>query len=232
MSELLSTAGRLATVVPAGVSTAEAFGDLEPLYEFPAETGLIVGVVDSRRREFLTARRCAHEALARLGRTAVPVGRDSDRAPVWPHGVVGSITHCDGYRAAAVAEDRDVVALGIDAEPNRDLAPGVAELVLRPTEALHLDSLQRDGPALAWPTLAFCAKEAIYKAWYPTARRRLDFQDVEVRFEPTRRSFVGRFLAADRTRRELSGRYIFDDDLVIAAVVVGSATGRADQYLT
>ncbi|MFI6640485.1 4'-phosphopantetheinyl transferase [Streptomyces sp. NPDC050504] len=237
MPEPLSGAGRLAAVVPAAVSTAEAFGDLEPLHAFEAEAELVAGVVESRRREFLTARRCAHQALAGLGRTPVPVGRGRDRAPVWPPGVVGSITHCDGYRAAAVAEYGDVLALGIDAEPHRDLAPGVAELVLRPAEAHRLADLRRHEPGAAWPTLVFCAKEALYKAWYPMTRRWLDFHDVEVTIDPARHAFVGHVLAADAPRSEFSGRYHFDDDLVVAAVVVGPArptdpsadTGKVNQ---
>ncbi|WP_442812969.1 hypothetical protein OG930_28490 [Streptomyces sp. NBC_01799] len=38
-------------------------------------------------------------------------------APVRPPGVVGSITHCTGYRAAAVALRARVLSVGIDAEP-------------------------------------------------------------------------------------------------------------------
>lgn len=74
-----------------------------------------------RQREFATARSCARTALARLGVPPVPVLASPRGAPRWPAGVVGSITHCDGYRAAAVAYTRDVVSLGIDAEPDEPL---------------------------------------------------------------------------------------------------------------
>jgi 4'-phosphopantetheinyl transferase EntD len=148
------------------------------------------------------------------------VGRDGDRVPVWPPGVVGSITHCDGYRAAAVAEDHDIGAIGIDAEPNRALKPAVARLALRPAEVRHLVPLERDEPGLAWSALVFCAKEAVYKAWYPTERRPLGFHDVEVNFEPVGRSFLAWVLVADRTPLRLSGRYACEDGLLVAAVVV------------
>jgi hypothetical protein len=88
------------------------------------EEELIGRAVEKRRREFGTARACARRALADLGRVPAPIVRGEKGAPVWLDGVVGSITHCAGYRGAAVAEARDVRALGIDAEPHGKLPDG------------------------------------------------------------------------------------------------------------
>ncbi|WP_405845207.1 4'-phosphopantetheinyl transferase [Streptomyces platensis] len=71
---------------------------------FPEESQVIALAVDKRRREFTTARSCAREALRRLGHPTVPIPRGRSGAPLWPAGVVGSITHCQGYRSAAVVE--------------------------------------------------------------------------------------------------------------------------------
>ena len=56
------------------------------------------------------------------------------REPLWPAGVVGSITHCDGYRAAAVARATDLATVGIDAEPHEPLPDGVLAAIALPAE--------------------------------------------------------------------------------------------------
>jgi enterobactin synthetase component D / holo-[acyl-carrier protein] synthase len=92
--------------------------------------------------------------------------------------VVGSITHCAGYRAAAVARRAD---LGVDAEPDEPLPDGVLDQVSRPEERAWLA-----GPAAAapggpcWDRLLFCVKEAVYKAWFPLTGQWLGFEDAAV----------------------------------------------------
>ena len=93
----------LAALPPAGIAAVEAFDDDIPARLFPEEEALVARSVDKRRREFTTARRCAREALARLGVPPAPILPGERGAPRWPAGVVGSMTHCAGYRAAAVA---------------------------------------------------------------------------------------------------------------------------------
>jgi 4'-phosphopantetheinyl transferase EntD len=218
-------------VLPASAKAVESRVDLAPAYPFAEEADLVVGMIDSRRREFLTARRCAHEALLALGREPTPILRDRDRAPVWPSGVTGSITHCSGYRAAAAAEARQVHALGIDAEPHRELAPGVRDLVLGRGERPRVAELEQTEPAVSWATVTFCAKEAFYKAWFPSGRHWLDFQDVEIRFEPGDRSFVARVITNHAAGVCMTGRYVTAADLVIAAVTgTAPATSADDQH--
>src|SRR5882672_7976907 len=84
----------------------------------PEEEALIDGAVAPRRSEFATTRSCARQALHRLGVPEGPILRGPKREPLWPPGIVGSLTHCTGYRAAAVARASDVLAIGIDAEPH------------------------------------------------------------------------------------------------------------------
>ncbi len=70
----------------------------------------------------------------RIGVAGLPIRPDSDRVPQWPAGVVGSMTHCEGYRAAAVARSDELTGIGIDAEPHRPLPVDALELVLRDDE--------------------------------------------------------------------------------------------------
>jgi 4'-phosphopantetheinyl transferase EntD len=105
-------------LLPSEVAYVEAFGDLPDVKLFPEEETLIARAVGKRRREFTTARSCARSALAALGVAPMPILPGERGAPQWPPGFVGSITHCAGYRAAAVARSRDVLTIGVDAEPD------------------------------------------------------------------------------------------------------------------
>src|ERR1700690_841941 len=116
-------------ILPPVVATGESFDDILDAPLFPEEEALLAKAVDKRRREFTTARACARAALSKLGVPAVPIVPGFRGAPQWPAGVVGSITHCDGYRACAVAHENDIVTIGLDAEPHAELPDGVLKAV-------------------------------------------------------------------------------------------------------
>lgn len=213
-------------VVPQTVAAVEAYEDREGERPFPGEEDLIATAVDGRRREFLTARRCAREALILLGHPAAPIRSGAARAPQWPSGVVGSITHCAGYRAAVAARDNDLASLGIDAEPNRPLPEGVLESVTVPAERPRLDSLSRQHPDTHWARLLFSAKESNYKAWYPLTGRWLGFEEADLLIDPVAGTFTARILVdgwrrdGGRPLTELSGRFHVARGLVVTAVSV------------
>ncbi|MEV4013261.1 4'-phosphopantetheinyl transferase superfamily protein [Nonomuraea angiospora] len=163
-------------IMPSWVATAELFGDPPDIMLFPEEEALVSGAADKRRREFRTSRHCARLALRRLGVAPSPILRGDRGAPAWPPGVVGSITHCTGYRAAAVAHG--ALSIGIDAEPHLPMPKGVLERTATPVEAAALDLLGIPDPG----RLLFSAKEAIYKAWYPLTGHWLGFLDATVTF--------------------------------------------------
>jgi 4'-phosphopantetheinyl transferase EntD len=167
----------LAERLPASVAVVESFGDVCDVPLFDAEERAIRNAVVKRRSEFATVRHCARLALANLGIDAGPIAPGQRGAPAWPPGVVGSMTHCQAYRAAAVARDADVRGLGIDAEPNQPLPEGVLDLVSSAAERRHLDGLAADEPTIAWDRLLFSAKESIYKTWFPLAREWLGFEE-------------------------------------------------------
>ena len=167
-------------LLPAAVARAEAFEDCGEDELFPQERELLGSSVDRRRREFTTVRSCARRALADLGLPPVPVLPGVRNAPRWPNGIVGSMTHCDGYRAAALARAADMVTVGIDAEPDLPLRAGVVESIALPSE---LSWVRAAAPGSAHrDRLLFSAKESVYKAWYPMMRTELDFDDAEIAF--------------------------------------------------
>ncbi|MFB4424417.1 4'-phosphopantetheinyl transferase [Streptomyces sp. QL37] len=180
-------------LLPACVAAAHTFGDVADADLLPEELRHMAGAVERRRRSFRTGRHCARQALASLGRTARhPLLPGPHGEPLWPRGVVGSITHCEGYRAAAVAEDRDLASLGIDAEPHAALPAGVLRKVMSPHEGGRLARLFGLHPEVHWDRLLFSAKEAVYKTWFPLTGTGLGLQDIEVTIAPgLRGSAVG-----------------------------------------
>jgi 4'-phosphopantetheinyl transferase EntD len=183
-------------LVPAGVAAASLAGDGHDVDIDTREVAGLGPAGDRRRADFLRGRACARRAIAALGLTPEPVLIGEDRGPIWPAGVVGSITHCDGYAAAAVALADHVRAIGIDVEAHRRLSDGAARKVCSPQELEWAAAATRD---IAWPTVLFSIRESVYKAWRPMTCRWLGYRDVDVhRGRDVRRN-------ARRSRRDRAG---------------------------
>lgn len=210
----------ISRLLPAAVSAREAYTDLVPDQVYPGEAAAVAHAVEKRRREFLTVRACARAAMQDLRQTPVPILPSTGGAPLWPVGLVGSMTHCTGYRAAAVARAADVVSLGIDAEPNSPLPDGVLEQAALPDDLPALVHIQRLG--VAADRLLFSAKEAVFKTWYPVTHRWLDFEDVHVELRPdgtfTAHLMVELAYGAGRALDTLDGRWLAERNLVLTAV--------------
>ncbi|GAA4896819.1 4'-phosphopantetheinyl transferase [Streptomyces coeruleoprunus] len=210
-------------LLPPPVSVAEAFQDPPGLPLFGAEPDEISRAVPKRRREFTTVRWCARQALAGLGHGPVPILRGERGAPVWPDGIVGSMTHCDGYRAAAVAHASEVRGIGLDAETHQPLPDGVLDLIALPAEQRHIAELSGTDPEVHWDRLLFSIKESVYKAWFPLTRRWLGHEQAEITmaFDGT---FAARILEADpRVPAEgFTGRWATDRErgLVVSVITV------------
>jgi 4'-phosphopantetheinyl transferase EntD len=212
-------------ILPPEVAAAEAFDDAAPAVLFPAEEAAIARAVPKRRSEFATGRACARAALAKLGLPPSPIVPGPRGAPQWPAGVVGSITHCAGYRASAVAHLTDVAGIGLDAEPNAPLPDGVLERIAVAQERAWLPELAAAVPGVSWDRLLFCAKESVYKAWFPLTRRWLGFEQAVITVGPQAGAFTAELLepaeALDGRRLAgFAGRWLARDGLVLTAITV------------
>jgi 4'-phosphopantetheinyl transferase EntD len=145
----------------------------------PEEAACVARAVPKRVQEFAAGRLCARRALAEFGVTDFPVRVASDRQPLWPEFLVGSITHTDGYCAAVVAERSRLSAIGIDCEVIGRVTPELWPSILGPEETRWLDSLA-ESERVAAVTLLFAAKEAFYKCQYPLVGEWLNFHDLLV----------------------------------------------------
>jgi 4'-phosphopantetheinyl transferase EntD len=125
------------------------------------------------------------------------------------------MTHCDGYRAAAVAAAEAWVGIGIDAEVLAPLPDGVGPLVMSAAERAALRDVD---PALCPDRVLFSAKESVYKVWYPVVRAWLGFEDVDVRLGDG--TFVARLEPDGLGTDELHGRWTVRDGFVLTAVTL------------
>jgi enterobactin synthetase component D len=190
------------------------------LTRLPAE---LLRAVRKRQVEFLAGRDVACRALSliapELADSAIGVG--PMREPLWPTGIVGSITHASGHVGAAVASRRDVTAIGIDSEAvvSTETLEQTAAAICRPSEQHWV---RNDRVTL---TLIFSAKESLYKCLAPLVRQLFDFQDAELE-QPD--FAAGRFtirLKRDLTpefRRELAltGRFVLAPGFVHTGIAL------------
>ncbi|HEX5256848.1 MAG TPA: 4'-phosphopantetheinyl transferase [Mycobacterium sp.] len=211
-----------------GLAYSEAYSDPPDLAPLPEEEPLIARSVAKRRNEFVTVRHCARIALGELGLPPVPILKGEKGEPRWPDGVVGSLTHCAGYRGAVVGRTEAVRSVGIDAEPHDVLPDGVLNAVSLPEERHEMASLPE---GLHWDRILFCAKEATYKAWFPMTKRWLGFDDAHVVFDldppdaGTTGVFVSKILIDGQALdgpplTALRGRWSVERGLVLTAIVL------------
>jgi 4'-phosphopantetheinyl transferase EntD len=179
----------------------------QPVVLAPGEDVLVAKAAPKRRREFALGRACARAALSALGHGDAVIGRRDNGAPLWPEGVVGSITHTSGYAAALVAEAGRFSGVGLDAERVGGVTQNLWPRLFDAGECDHLERLDEEDGKLA-ATLFFSAKEACYKAWGIKAA--LPFREIHV--TRTQSGFI-----ATRSGESLKGRFAVQGDLLLAA---------------
>ncbi|MDG4779085.1 4'-phosphopantetheinyl transferase superfamily protein [Micromonospora sp. WMMD961] len=208
------------TVAVAVAGSDDWLGEL-----LPAEQACLgERAVETRRRDFAAGRSCARRAMTDLGLPPTAVPAAADRAPIWPAGVVGTITHTTGYCAAAAALTTDVRSVGMDAEQHHEIDPGVRRMVLLPEEEALCAGLPS---GTSWPVVMFSAKETVYKVWYPVVGTWLGFRDAQLDVDPDAGTFTARIAPArldgatvDDPPSTIVGRFVVADGLVRTAAVL------------
>lgn len=206
--------GLLAALCPRGVVCVEERGEgiaSDPaVVLLPGEEARIARALPARVHEYVRGRRLAHEALARMGRIG-PVLSGRLGEPVWPDGVIGSITHCPGLCAAAVAERGRWAGLGIDAEPCRQLGPGVARALVMAGDQLLDGDLGL--------SVLLSVKEASSKAMTSATAGVWDFRRFVVS-----RLVPGSFRAIAPDGMSVTGRWCVREGFVLAVAVLPVTT--------
>ncbi len=190
---------------------------------FSKERHFVRNAVDKRRREFLAGRLMARSVMARMGLPKMEIAPGPDRAPVWPAGITGSISHTNAWCAAAVARTSDVMSLGIDVETATPLPDELFSIVLSQREKIHLQN-SRLGKKDVLAKLIFSAKETAYKAQYSITRTFLDFEAMTVELDEDGRSWRALFNPGCRPRTfptdTIRGQWHHEGSLIATSAVL------------
>ncbi len=202
----------IAELFPVGVSTFYSAQLRQSAELFPEEETATGGMIEKRRDEFRHGRYCARAAMATMGIAPVAIPKGADRAPIWPRGLAGSISHTGMTAAAAVTRSTTFQSIGLDLETADALTPEIAAMVCRPTENADGDGAQAK--------LLFCIKESIYKCLYPVMHSYIDFLEMEVLYDRGTNGFAAISHTAScpaELAARLKGRFTTDFGYVISA---------------
>lgn len=231
LRELLRELGRAEFPMAIREGITESFPpELDSL--LPEEAALMGRAVDKRRREFVAGRTLAKAAMRGLGApdaAALPLVNGEDRAPRWPDGLVGSITHTRGWAAAAVARSEHLTAVGLDVEDGSPLKDKLWRQICSPEDHAHLASFDEPLRGVL-AKVVFSAKEAAYKAQYTLTQQYLGFMAMQIELvpEPDAAGRTGGFVAHFRQPSgerfaigdTLRGRFVVTAEHVATAVVL------------
>ncbi len=216
-----------ASLLPPAVAIAEGAIDAPENSEgglFPEEAAQIARAADVRRRSFTAGRVLARRALAAAGGPEIAIPWDRRRAPVWPAGFTGSITHGAGWAAAAAAALDAIHAVGIDVESIDRFHPGLERHLCVAEEIAVLARLNPTDRQAALAAI-FSAKEAFYKCQHHLTGAPLGFRTARVELDAAAESFVLRLLIAAppfAAGRAFHGRYRLAAGQVAAAIAIGA----------
>ena len=206
-----------------GVAMSTISGAVEDLY--PEEVALIDHAIHKRQTEFASGRLCAKQALASLGIHDYPLLMDNKRAPIWPKGVSGSISHTSDLCVAVASNVKESQSLGVDIEEDNRLRPDLWPQFLIQEGVDLLNQLHPSEDPIKWATVMFAAKEAFYKAQYPLTKSWLGFKDVTVVIDDMAEPKFHIELLIDlegfwKKGTTFEGRYAFFDRFVYAGLMI------------
>jgi len=172
---------RLAPHLPHGIAWSAGKIDDKQGRLFAIEERAVAAAVPKRQTEFRAGRTCARETLTSLGcaDVAIPIG--PDRAPCWPEGFIGSISHSLTFAACLAARDTTFTGIGIDIEEDHPLTPDLSDIIMRSDERSGLPPVLTLGAgSIDTAKAVMVVKEAVFKAVFPHQRIRFDFHHVVV----------------------------------------------------
>ena len=178
-----------------------------------------------RRDEFSLGRYCARRALSKFEMESVPILRNTEsREPFWPKTVRGSITHTEGFAAAAVGMTKDVSGIGIDLESLSKVVDfNIRRHVCVEKEQKFLESLN-DKQANQYLRIIFSAKESIFKCFFPISKTYLSFKDAEIIIDKKNSEFSFLLTKActgiTSAGFQHSGRFSINNDLLLTSIYI------------
>lgn len=222
MAQIAERPGFIPALFSAGIAVAVTDPQATHHRALAQEYDALAKCADKRLRDFAAGRAAAHTAMKTLNVAVRPVLPGPDRAPIWPDGVVGSISHSKTCCIAALAPSNAYLSIGVDVEEDTPLNPDLFTTICTPAERAWL-AMHSKPLAGRLAKLIFSAKECAYKCQYPLTQTLFDFDTFELtpdldtgQFDATFTRAVGRFAAGDM----LSGRFAMDQGLIVTAMSV------------
>lgn len=181
--------------------------------------------VIKRQAEYLAGRFAASIILQRLHIPIcnIPIGKN--RSPIWPQGIVASISHNNSTALCIAAFDNHYQYLGIDIESKLSLEV-VKEIKKNIINSNEEDILQNVKNNLSFTdafTLVFSAKESLFKAIYPEVNSYFDFSAAELINLCNKTKQFQLVLLQDLSLKlkagtQFNGKFYFDDNHVITLI--------------
>jgi len=185
-----------------------------------AEAVAMKTAVEARKSSFAAGRTAARKALEKFGLPDAVIPAGTDRAPSWPPGMTGSISHAGGLAVAVAARLGDLAAVGVDLERTAAVSRDLWPSLLVAGEIRFLNSSARaEQDRLA--TVMFSIKEAFFKYQYPHTRKWIDFREVEIELAVEADAWTLApampVIIAGKTIGALRGHYRVGDAFTLAA---------------
>ena len=191
----------------------------------------IGNAVESRQFAYSTGRYLAKRALADIGVEVSSIPTHASRRPLWPEGVVGSITHSRRYAIAVVAIRSGLAGIGVDLEVAGRVTETIAGTVMSRNELAWCQGLSLRGASGTCPPAAhtanFSAKEAVFKAVNPIVGLLVGFREVEIRWLAGEPAFTATYVGRNRENAIIDrgrGAVFALDDHVGAVFRIDAAT--------
>jgi len=183
--------------------------------------------VAKRKAEYVGGRLCAMQAIAACsGQQSTAVTSGDHGQPVWPQGLVGSITHTHGFAAAAVGNASRFASIGMDTEQvmTAEVMHNVRARICGPEDKFSVGS--PFAPEL-YATLVFSAKESLFKCLYPLVGKMFWFEDALIRLLPGEGGFTAELLSRLSgdfpAGRVIEGRFCLTTGLVHTGIQLANS---------
>ncbi|MFT6733322.1 MAG: 4'-phosphopantetheinyl transferase EntD [Polaribacter sp.] len=147
---------------------------------------------EKRLNDFSAGRLSAKQALSKLAIYNYPILIGSNRAPLWPIQVVGSISHSKNICVSAVIQNTNSKALGIDIETIKQIDNDILLLICDETEILHLKNLEKSGYGSCNENakIIFSIKESIFKCLNPLLSCWIDFKEMQITLDFNNKRYI------------------------------------------
>lgn len=131
---------------------------------------------DKRKEEYLKSRELAHALFSEIGISDFKLLNDDKRAPIWPSGIVGSISHSSGFAIVAISKEHKSIGIDLEKVMSDERYEKLKDQFLT-EEEIKINQIDFN----LFGTIVFSAKESLFKLIYPLCREYFGFHSAKIR---------------------------------------------------